>query len=367
MPDSNSPAGRPAANSPQAVENRIVVQTASGMVGPIGRVLIGLLLFALMISIVLNLGQLASYQAYFQDGTEIQEKFHSGNKQATDKIAVIQVEGGILRADGFVKQQIDRVLEDQDVKAIVLRVNSPGGTVTASDYLFHHLKELKKEREIPLVVSMGSLCASGGYYVAMAVGDQPNGIYAEPTTWTGSIGVIIPHFDASGLLERFDVKDDSIASHRFKQMGSPTRSLSDEARAEEREILQSLVNESFEGLKDVVRYGRPALREDDMKLDEVATGQIFTANQALKHGLVDRIGFIEDAIERARELATLAKGDVRVVKYSSPPALMDALLGAETPLAPRGFSLTDLVDMTAPRAYYLSSWLPAVVSSAGAK
>jgi len=363
MPDTNSPADRQPANSPQPVENRIIVQTSPGLVGPVGRVVIGLLALALIISVIVNLNQFASYRTYFQDGAEIEEKYHSGKKEATDKIAVIQVEGGILKGDGFVKKQIDRVLEDENVKAVVLRINSPGGTVTASDYLFHHLKQLKKERKIPLVVSMGSLCASGGYYVSMAVGDEPNSIFAEPTTWTGSIGVIIPHFDASGLLERLDVTDDTIASHRFKQMGSPTRKLDVEQRAEERELLQSLVNESFEGFKDVVRYGRPALRDDDLKLDEVATGQVFTSSQALANGLIDKIGFIEDAVERARELAKLPQGEVRVVKYASPPALVDALLGTDSQLRPRGFALSDLVELAAPRAYYLSTWLPTVVRS----
>ncbi|MCA9245567.1 MAG: signal peptide peptidase SppA [Planctomycetales bacterium] len=363
METSNPSPGRSPNSSAQPVENRIVVQTSSAPVGPWGRVIIGLLSFALMIAILGNVNQWARYQSYFQDDLPIQEKFHSGDKEATSKIAIIEVEGGILKGDGYVKQQIDAVKQDKNVQAVVLRINSPGGTVTASDYLFHHLKQLQKERSIPLVVSMGSLCASGGYYVAMAVGDQPNGIYAEPTTWTGSIGVIIPHFDASGLLERFDVKDDSIASHRFKEMGSPTRKLNEEERAEERALLQALVDESFAGFKDVVRYGRPALREDDMKLDQVATGQVFTANQALTHGLIDKIGFIEDAIDRARELASLPKDKVRVVKYDRPPALVDALLGAETRLAPRGWTVTDLVDLTAPRAYYLSTWLPAVVSS----
>ena len=106
--------------------------------------------------------------------------------------------------ESFAKKQIDQVRDDNHVKAVVLRVDSPGGTVTGSDYIYHHLKKLAEERQIPMVVSMGSVAASGGYYVAMAAGEKENTIYAEPTTWTGSIGVIIPHYDLTGLLEKLE-------------------------------------------------------------------------------------------------------------------------------------------------------------------
>ena len=124
---------------------------------------------------------------------------------------------------------------------VVLRVDSPGGTVTGSDYLYHHIKQLREELELPMVVSMGSLCASGGYYIAMAVGQGEDLIFAEPTTWTGSIGVVIPHYDLAGLLASWNVEDDSIASHPLKLLGSPTR----EMTAEDREILQQLVDDHF--------------------------------------------------------------------------------------------------------------------------
>ena len=188
-------------------------------------------------------------------------RWHSLSKTATDKIAIITVEGTILGDEGFVKKQIDQVRDDDHVKAVVLRVDSPGGTVTGSDYIYHHLKKLAEDKQIPLVVSMGSIAASGGYYVAMAVGDTENTIFAEPTTWTGSIGVIIPHYDISGLLEKWDVKDDSIASNPLKMMGSPTRKFPEPIRAEEQQILQGLVDSSFDGFKEIVLASRPALRE----------------------------------------------------------------------------------------------------------
>jgi protease-4 len=265
--------------------------------------------------------------------------------------------------DSFAKKQIDRVREDSSVVGVVVRINSPGGTVTGSDYLYHHLLDLKKDREeggktFPMVVSMGSLCASGGYYIAMAVGDEKKSIFAEPTTWTGSIGVIIPHFDLSGTLEAIGVEDDSIASAPLKQMGSPTKPMTEE----ERKVLQELVDESFKGFKEIVVSGRPKLKDDAAALEAVTTGQIFTAKQALEKGLVDQIGFLEDAVARAAELAGKATDEVRCVNYKEPPTLIGSLVGtgASAP-AGRVTDLRGLIDLTVPRAYYLWSWLPTMM------
>ncbi|MEO1971937.1 MAG: S49 family peptidase, partial [Pirellulaceae bacterium] len=115
-------------------------------------------------------------QDYFNTTGGIQEKYHSGDKRADAKIAIIRVTGSIGRGDGYVKHQIDRVRADENVKGIVLRVDSPGGTVTGSDFIYHHLTRLREERQLPIVVSMGGMAASGGYYVSMAVGDQEKSI-----------------------------------------------------------------------------------------------------------------------------------------------------------------------------------------------
>jgi len=297
----------------------------------------------------------------------VEEKLisHRGEKNpyASAKIAIITIDGAILRSEGYVKNQIDQIRQDKKVKAVVLRINSPGGTVTASDYLYHHLVELREERDIPIVVSMGGICASGGYYIAMAVGDREKAIFAEPTTWTGSIGVIIPHYNFAGLLKEHGIEDDSISSHPLKETGSATKEMSPEQRA----ILKELVQLSFEGFKDIVKQGRPEL-DDQTKdedgltdLDKVATGQVFTAAQAEQRGLVDEIGFIEKAIDRAIVLAGLGADEVQVVRYDRPPSLFGGLLGA----AARGKqpNLTALLELTTPRAYYLYSVAPALVSS----
>lgn len=294
---------------------------------------------------------------------KVQEQWHSLSKSARDKVAIISVEGTILGSENFVKHQIERVRDDDHVKAVVLRVDSPGGTVTGSDYIYHHLKKLAAKKQIPLVVSMGSIAASGGYYVAMAAGDKENTIYAEPTTWTGSIGVIIPHYDVSGLLEKINVQDDSIASNPLKMMGSPTRKFPEPIQAEEQKILQGLVDSSFEGFKEIVLASRPALRENKAAQDVVFTGRIFTAKQAQENLLVDKLGFIEDAIERAVELAALNKDDVQVVKYKKPQGIMDQLLYGPQGRQP-SLDLASLAELGTPKAFYLCTWLPGLTSLA---
>ncbi len=353
-----SPQPGPAMN--QNAPPQIIVQQQATALGRYGKLLLILLGFAVMTIIGLS----SSYQRYFNAPGGPQERYHSLNKEADKKIAVVRVVGAIMEGNDFIKQQLDRVREDEEVVAMVLRIDSPGGTVTASDYLYHHVQELCKERELPLVVSMGSICASGGYYIAMAVGESENVMFAEPSTWTGSIGVVIPHYDLSGLLASYNIKDDSIASHKYKLMGSPTRALSDEERAEQRKLFQELVDQSFGRFKDIVRNGRPKFQQDEAALDAVATGQIFTANQALELGLVDKIGFIEDAVERAAELAGLALDNVRCVKYEEPPASLSTLLSSQaTQPTLLGSDLGSFLNLTAPRAYYLCTWLPSILSN----
>ncbi len=308
-------------------------------------------------SVMLNFGLLFGGGA-FRSGKDLREEFVSHERFASDKVAVISVDGMIYdEDDGHIKRQIDQAAEDDDVKAIVLRVDSPGGTVTGSDYIYHHLKVLRRERKIPLVVSMGSLAASGGYYVSMAVGETPESIFAEPTTWTGSIGVIIPHYDLSALLAEWGIEEDSIASHPLKNMGSFAKDMTEKERA----IFQELVDETFERFKEVVKSGRPQFKKDPEALDEVATGQVFTAEQALELGLVDKIDFFEGAVDRAIELAGLDEDDVRVVKYKRELTLADVLLGVRA--AHDRFELADVLDATVPRAYYLWSRVPPLVRS----
>jgi protease IV len=326
--------------------------------GFVGGCLFIVILLALGVSLLVNL-VLFSGSSAMDSSSRLEERHVSHNQRAYDKIAIVTVEGTILEGRGFVKRQIERVRKDESVKAVVLRVNSPGGTVSGSDYILHHLNKMTAERGIPLVVSMGSLAASGGYYVSMAVGNQPNTILAEPTTWTGSIGVLIPHFNLAKLMEDWGIESDTVVSGRFKGMGSVTHKMTED----ERKIFQALVNDAFSGFKDVIKSGRPKFKADPAALDKIATGQVYTAQQAVANGLVDKVGFVEDAVARAIELSGLPPSEVNVVEYRPEFSIVDLVLGGSA-AKHSTLELEAILELAAPRAYYLCTWLPPILSNA---
>jgi protease-4 len=321
-----------------------------------------LLLIGLMSSLVLN-GLLFTVVGIISaDGeTRVQEKYVSHNRHGAQKVAIFSIEGTILSGEGFFKNQIDHArkdIEDGNLKAIVLRVNSPGGTISGSDYMLHHLRKLVEDTHIPVVVSMGPVAASGGYYVSMCVGDEPNTIFAEPSTWTGSIGVVIPHYNVADLIQKWGIESDPVASDPLKTMGSIARKMT----SQEREIFQQLVNDGFTQFKDVIKEGRPKFKKDPSALDKLATGQVYTSQQALTNGLIDKIGFVEDAVDRAIELAKLDKENVQVVKYKAESKLSDMIFGQSR--SQPAFDLAALLDATVPQAYYLCTWLPVLAGTA---
>ncbi|MGQ9913599.1 MAG: signal peptide peptidase SppA [Thermogutta sp.] len=350
---------------PDGVVTAQIVPEGSGRTyrpSTLGRTLVIVILSILLMgSLFANVLLLSALGLSGLEPGKVREKHFSHNASAPNKVAILSLEGLILDGEGFAKDQIDQVMKDKSVKAVVLRVDSPGGTVTGSDFILHHLKRMRSERDIPVVVSMGAVAASGGYYVSMAVGDTPGSIFAEPTTWTGSIGVIIPHYDAAELATKLGIKEDSIASHRLKGMGSLLRPMTEEERA----IFQQLVDDSFARFKEIVREGRPRFRQTPEELDKLATGQVFTAEQAKKSGLIDEIGFLEDAVDRAIELAGLDPEEVNVVRYRKEPTLADLLLGetmsARWPHAEWDWRV--LFDAAIPRPFYLFSRLPVLVDS----
>ncbi len=326
---------------------------------------------AFFICLAVLLSNWRAREEYYDTTSGTLEKYVSGKKMADNKIAVIRVSGVILSGSGFVKKQIDRIRKDKSVKAVVLRINSPGGTISGAHYLYHHLSELRKERNLPIVVSMGSIAASGGYYLAMAAGKGEDLIFAEPTTTTGSIGVIIPYYNASDLMAKIGVQDQSIKSHPLKDMLSMTRPLTDEERA----IAQEYVDAAFRRFKRVILESRPQLKGEDADSvvdpktgKDLATGQIFTAEQALEYQLIDRIGFLEDAVARAREMAGLSESNSRVVEYHARPTLLSSLTGveAQTPLDTtlhNPHPAARFWEATAPQAYYLATTVPPLMHS----
>jgi protease IV len=231
-----------------------------------------------------------------------------------DKVAIIDVEGMILNArtsglfsDGenpvsLFRERLDVAASDDNVKAIVLRINSPGGAVTASDIMFQDLCNFRRETRKPVVVCMMDVAASGGYYLALG-GDR---IFAHPTTVTGSIGVIMSLYNASGLFHLLGVTSDPIKSGPNKDIGNPARPMTPEERA----ILQSMVNGFYDQFVQVVIKRRHLPEE---RVRALADGRVYTGVEAQRLGLVDEIGYLEDAIHAALEMAHLK--DAKIVAY----------------------------------------------------
>lgn len=204
------------------------------------------------------------------------------------------------------KEELSLAAKDKKVKALVVRINSPGGTVTASDILYHELRAFREKRNLPIVASIMDVGASGGYYVAMAA----DKITAHPSSVTGSLGVIMLTVNAQGLLEKIGVQATAVTSGPKKDMGSPFRAMTEE----ERRIFQGVIDSFYDRFLTVVREGRRNLTAEQVR--SLADGRIYSGEQAQQLGLVDRVGYLDDAIELARQEAGLK--EARIVTYRRP-------------------------------------------------
>lgn len=230
----------------------------------------------------------------------------------SEKVAILDIDGVIQNAaeGGFLTdgenpmtlmiEKIDAIRRDPSIRAVVLRINSPGGTVTASDILYQELMRLKHETKKPIVAMLMDVAASGGYYVACAA----DAIIAQRTTVTGSIGVIMQTVSFSGTMAKLGIKADAITSGPMKDAGSPLRDM----KPEERKVFAEIVNKLYENFLDAVRAGRPKI--DPGKYASIADGRVYTAAQAVENGLIDRIGTLRDAIATAKERAGLKRANV---------------------------------------------------------
>lgn len=270
-----------------------------------------------------------------------------------DRVALIELTGVIgAPADAFSLQishesllsQIRQAARDERVKAVVLRVDSPGGGVVASSEIHAELLRLKETGK-PLVVSMGGTAASGGYYVS-APADR---IYANPDTLTGSLGVILSTLNYGEAFERLGLESYVYKSGELKDIGSPTRP----PTAEEQAVLQAIVDEAYEGFVRVIVEGR-GLPEEQVR--EIADGRVYTGTQARELGLVDRLGNRDDAIAGAKELAGLETATVvQYIESTSLRALLLSRLAApQQPADPLG--LRAVTDPQPPQLEY--RWLP---------
>ncbi len=245
-----------------------------------------------------------------------------------ERIAVVPIEGVI---DDNMAKSVNRHLkqygDDARVKAIILRIDSPGGGVSASQEIHREIIRLKEEKKKKIVVSMGSVAASGGYYIACPA----DRIFANQGTVTGSIGVIAEWINYKDLAEWAKVKPVVFKSGEFKDTGSPTRDLTDR----EKEYFQAMVNELYAQFVEAVSEGRKGRSSQDSKLDKekvkaLADGRVFTGEASVKNGLVDEIGNYEDAVKATAKLVGI-KGEPQIVTPPKPKegfSILDLLLGA---------------------------------------
>ena len=247
---------------------------------------------------------------YTESEVEPAERWHTSNK-----ILLLDVDGIIMNADissllidkestvAAVKERLIKAEKDEQIRAVVLRLNSPGGGETASDIIYHELMEFRQKTERPIVACIMDVGASGAYYIAMGA----DKVIAHPTAVTGSIGVMMRYLTFDGLMSKFGVSDVTFKSGEHKDMGSLFRPVTDSEKA----IFQSTVDDMYARFVRVIDTGRPGLKPDEIR--RLADGRIYTATQAKANGLVDEVGYLKDAIAAAKGLAGIP--DASVVTY----------------------------------------------------
>ena len=289
----------------------------------------------------------------------LEEKVISGSGK--DKILLMDISGvisekekesGLTTMPGMVarvKEELNKAADDRRVKAIVLRIDSPGGGVTASDIIYHEIRAFQRQTGKKVIAEIMDLGTSGGYYIAVSA----DKIIAQPTAVTGSIGVIMLTLNLEGLLQKIGVEGIAIKSGDKKDMGSPLRKMT----PEEQKILQGVIDQMYERFLQVVVAGRKNLDPDRVR--KLADGRIYTAQQALESGLVDQLGYLEEAIALARKEAGLT--EAKVVTYYRPGSYRDNIYsqtagGGNQTLNLINVDLHSLVQDGKPQFMYL--WMP---------
>jgi protease IV len=242
---------------------------------------------------------------------------------AVKKIAVIDVDGvlqnvrptSLLGGSGenpvsLFAEKLDKAAADKEVRAVVLRINSPGGGVTATDLMYAEVQRFREKTGKPVIAAMLDVAASGGYYLACAA----DKIYAQPTTVTGSIGVIMMTPEFAGTMQKIGVRMNVIKSGEMKDMGSPFREMNEKDRA----VLQGLIDGMYARFLEVVGKSRTGIEPEQLR--KLADGRVYLAAEAKEQGLIDEIGTLRDALAAAKQSAGLENVNIKVVQYSRPLA-----------------------------------------------
>lgn len=237
----------------------------------------------------------------------------NGKIAKSDKIAIINIESIITQSSNTVRQ-IKKYADDKSIKAIVLRIDSPGGGVAPSQEIYSEILNVRKNSNKIVVTSMGNLAASGGYYIACA----SDKIVANPGTLTGSIGVIMTFSNIEELMKKIGLKTEIIKSGEFKDIGSPMREFTEK----EKKLLQGVIDDVYDQFVNAVSVGRSIAVQ---KVKELSDGRIFTGRQAFEIGLVDKLGSLEEAIKLAAELVGI-EGKPKIVSEKKESNLLFKLL-----------------------------------------
>lgn len=227
-----------------------------------------------------------------------------------DKIAQINIEGVITSSKSVIRQ-LHKYRDNPTVKAIVLRINSPGGGVAPAQEIYEEVNKIKKDKKI--VVSMSSVAASGGYYIACAA----DKIFANPGTITGSIGVIMQLSNIEELMEKVGIKAITIKSGKYKDLGSAVREMTEQ----ERKLLQKVIDDIYNQFVTAVAQGRN-LEIKDIK--PIADGRIFSGKEAKELNLIDELGNLQDAIAEAAKMAKI-EGKPKVIYEKEKRSILDIL------------------------------------------
>jgi protease-4 len=253
-----------------------------------------------------------------------------------------------------VVSQLRKAEKDPEVKAIILKIDSPGGSVTASDILYNEIVAFKQKTKAKVVVAMMGVAASGGYYISLPA----DYILAHPTSVTGSVGVLFLRPDVTGLMDKIGIGVEVSKTGKNKDMGSPFR----QATAEERQIIKDLIDQLGKRFLDRIAEHR---KIDPESLKEISSARIFLADDALKLGMVDRVGYIAEAVSLAKKLAELPE-NAKVVVYRRTEYPDDNLYNTSTShYEGRGLSIVSLdlpASLTSFQAGFYYLWQPGVMN-----
>jgi len=300
----------------------------------------------LIVFLVGIIAGVSGFAAAIDNDSVVQQLVEHDGDSST--IAVLDISGVIDGKNAeYVRQAVDKILQNKHVSAVVLRVNSPGGGVTASDEIWHNIQRIK-EANLPLIASYGAVAASGGYYISC----NADYILAQETTITGSIGVIASIMTFQDLLEMIGVKPITLIAK-----DSPQKSVANDVfrnwTVKDKQMVTGILDAMYTIFYSRVQQGRSSIITDKNKLESVANGSAYTAQQALTNGLIDGIGYLDDAIALAAQRAVLTNQEPTVIRYHRVAPAFGGILGAQTSSHSAEDIRTIIQEISRPTLMYL--------------